>query len=117
MCFDMAALVGCQDECFGVEVGEFDAGVNGEGVVGHVEGDLRNKDSKFDTINFNNLTQKTRSLIELTSMTSYDWTVFLLAKSSRRRRASVQTDLKRVFEQLAPTKAFLDLLVAPATFS
>ena len=52
MCFDMAALVGCQDECFGVEVGEFDAGVDGEGVVGHVEGDLRNKDSKFDTINF-----------------------------------------------------------------
>ena len=43
--------MGCQDECFGVEVGEFDAGVDGEGVVGHVEGDLRNKDSKFDTIN------------------------------------------------------------------
>jgi len=56
-------------------------------------------------------------MLKVTSMTSYDWTVFLLAKSSRRRRASVQTDLKRVFEQLAPTKAFLDLLVAPATFS
>ena len=53
MCFDMAALVGCQDECFGVEVGEFDAGVDGEGVVGHVEGDLRCKDSKF--CNFNKL--------------------------------------------------------------
>ena len=50
--------MGCQDECFGVEVGEFDAGVDGEGVVGHVEGDLRNKDSKFDTINFNKLTKK-----------------------------------------------------------
>lgn len=49
----MAALVGgCQDECFGVEVGEFDAGVDGEGVVGHVEGDLRSKDSKFDILNF-----------------------------------------------------------------
>ena len=29
-----------QIECFGVDVGEFDAGVEGEGVVGHVEGDL-----------------------------------------------------------------------------
>ena len=56
-----------------------DAGVDGEGVVGHVEGDLRNKDSKFDTINFNKL--KKRFLTELTSTTSYDWTVFLLAKS------------------------------------
>ena len=27
-------------ECFGVEVGEFDAGVEGDGVVGHVAGDL-----------------------------------------------------------------------------
>ena len=32
-----------------------------------------------DTINFNKL--KKRFLTELTSMTSYDWTVFLLAKS------------------------------------
>ena len=81
MCFDIAALVGCQDECFGVEVGEFDAGVDGEGVVGHVEGDLRSKDSKFDTIiNFYKL-KKLQILTELTSMTSYDWTVFLLAKS------------------------------------
>ena len=46
MCFDMGALMGCQDECFGVEVGEFEAGVDGEGVVGHVEGDLRNKNLK-----------------------------------------------------------------------
>ena len=51
MCFDMEALVGCQDECFGVEVGEFDAGVDGEGVVGHVEGDLRNIDSKLQIFN------------------------------------------------------------------
>ena len=28
-------------ECFGVDVGELDAGVDGEGVVGHVEGDLK----------------------------------------------------------------------------
>ena len=28
-------------ECFGVDVGEFDAGVEGDGVVGHVEGDLK----------------------------------------------------------------------------
>ena len=27
-------------ECFKVDIGEFDAGVEGEGVVGHVEGDL-----------------------------------------------------------------------------
>ena len=34
---------------------------------------------QFDNINFNKL--KKRFLTELTSMTSYDWTVFLLAKS------------------------------------
>ena len=28
-------------ECFGLDVGELDAGVGGEGVAGHVEGDLK----------------------------------------------------------------------------
>ena len=37
MCFDSLEF---HIECFGVDVGEFDAGVEGEGVVGHVEGDL-----------------------------------------------------------------------------
>ena len=81
---------------------------------------LEAKIKQFDTINFNTFFLKkknSRFLTEPTSTTFYDWTVFLLAKSSRRRRASAQTGLKRVFEQLAPTKAFLDLLVAPATFS
>ena len=36
-----------QIECFGVDVGEFDAGVEGEGVVGHVEGDLEQNVEAF----------------------------------------------------------------------
>ena len=40
MCFDSLEF---HIECFGVDVGEFDAGVEGEGVVGHVDGDLKPK--------------------------------------------------------------------------
>lgn len=38
MCFGSPEF---HNECFGVDVGELDAGVDGEGVVGHVEGDLK----------------------------------------------------------------------------
>ena len=49
-------------ECFGVDVGEFDAGVDGEGVVGHVEGDLKLRMLR-------QFTESTCSLV--TWMTSY----------------------------------------------
>ena len=53
-------------ECFGVNVGELDAGVDGEGVAGHVEGDLKVGLLKF--------TESTCFLVTL--MTSYGLTVF-----------------------------------------
>ena len=52
-------------ECFGLEIGECDAGVGGEGVVGHVEGDLgQNVEARL----------RLRGSL-LTLMISYEWTV------------------------------------------